>query len=167
MIGAAKPCLGGNVKKCFECETIEDLQEHHVVPRSKGGTKTVTLCYQCHRKAHGSDGKGIHFSQLMKDMWSAKRARGEQIGNPNIKEYGEKARQANIVRGRQSCMALGAEIERVKGELISVSESGKVTLTTIAEELNKQDITTPRGRKWTNKTVCKMLKRYNKYKEKE
>jgi len=154
------------MKKCFECETTEDLQEHHVVPRSKGGTKTVALCYQCHRKAHGSDGKGIHFSQLMKDIWAAKRARGEKIGNPESLDRA-KAREANIARGHQSAMTLGAEIERVKGELISVSKSGKATLTTIAEELNEQDITTPRGRKWTNKSVCKMLKRYNKYKEKE
>ena len=29
------------MKKCFECEATEDLQEHHVVPKSRGGTKTV------------------------------------------------------------------------------------------------------------------------------
>ena len=81
------------MKKCFECETIKDLQEHYVVPRSKGGTKTVTVCYQCHRKAHGSDGKGIHFSQLMKDMWAAKRARGEQKATQTSKSMERKPEQ--------------------------------------------------------------------------
>jgi len=38
-------------KSCFECGKPA-LHEHHVVPRSMGGTKTVWLCLPCHGKVH-------------------------------------------------------------------------------------------------------------------
>ena len=37
--------------KCFECGLpMEEM--HHVVPKSKGGTKTIPLCATCHGKVH-------------------------------------------------------------------------------------------------------------------
>lgn len=39
--------------RCFECGTIGDVDLHHVVPKSKGGTQTIPLCLQCHTKVHG------------------------------------------------------------------------------------------------------------------
>jgi hypothetical protein len=42
------------MKTCFECED-EATEEHHVVPKSLGGTKTVPLCSKCHAKVHGLD----------------------------------------------------------------------------------------------------------------
>ena len=38
---------------CWECDDIGEIHDHHVVPRSKGGTKTVPLCLKCHSKVHG------------------------------------------------------------------------------------------------------------------
>ena len=55
------------MKECFECGATEELQEHHVVPKSRGGTKTVTLCYSCHMKAHGRDSKGMKHNRLCKE----------------------------------------------------------------------------------------------------
>lgn len=43
------------MRPCFECEAPTD-HDHHVVPRSLGGTKTVPLCHACHAKAHGLKG---------------------------------------------------------------------------------------------------------------
>ncbi len=43
------------MKKCFECNCPNDLHEHHVVPKSLGGTKTIPLCVICHGKVHGKD----------------------------------------------------------------------------------------------------------------
>lgn len=37
--------------RCFECGEPARHQ-HHVVPRARGGTKTVPLCAQCHALAH-------------------------------------------------------------------------------------------------------------------
>lgn len=43
------------IKRCFECGHPAS-HEHHVIPRSLGGTKTVPLCSFCHPKAHGKHG---------------------------------------------------------------------------------------------------------------
>jgi hypothetical protein len=39
--------------RCFECGTIGDVEFHHVVPKSKGGTQMIPLCLTCHSKVHG------------------------------------------------------------------------------------------------------------------
>tara|TARA_R110000803_G_scaffold94110_10_gene161632 strand:- start:1995 stop:2321 length:327 start_codon:yes stop_codon:yes gene_type:complete len=39
-------------KTCFECGSTENIEKHHVVPRSKGGKKTIPLCARCHDKVH-------------------------------------------------------------------------------------------------------------------
>lgn len=40
-----------NEKTCFECASVAD-HDHHVVPRSRGGTQTVLLCASCHGLVH-------------------------------------------------------------------------------------------------------------------
>lgn len=44
---------------CFECGESENIHNHHIVPKSMGGTKTIPLCNACHGRAHGKD-VGIH-----------------------------------------------------------------------------------------------------------
>jgi hypothetical protein len=40
--------------RCFECgEPKQDM--HHIIPKSKGGTKTIPLCAKCHGLVHGRD----------------------------------------------------------------------------------------------------------------
>lgn len=41
--------------KCFECESYGEIDNHHVVPKSLGGTKTVPLCYKCHGLVHNKN----------------------------------------------------------------------------------------------------------------
>lgn len=43
------------IKQCFECGQPAKYN-HHVVPQSLGGTKTIPLCEACHPKAHGEKG---------------------------------------------------------------------------------------------------------------
>lgn len=38
--------------ECFECGSSYMIENHHVVPRSVGGTKTIPLCVICHGKVH-------------------------------------------------------------------------------------------------------------------
>ena len=42
--------------RCFECDKSQRLVNHHVVPMSLGGTKTIPLCYRCHARAHNARG---------------------------------------------------------------------------------------------------------------
>ena len=60
--------------KCFECEKTEEeieIHNHHVVPRSRGGTKTISLCYICHALVH--DKKAVSIKELIKDAMKARR----------------------------------------------------------------------------------------------
>lgn len=40
------------MEKCFECGNPA-TENHHVIPKVLGGTKTVPLCTKCHMKVHG------------------------------------------------------------------------------------------------------------------
>ena len=68
------------MSSCFECGDIKDLHEHHVVPRSKGGNKTVTLCQKCHDLVHGVTKLSI--SELTKIGIQRRREKGLPIGAP-------------------------------------------------------------------------------------
>lgn len=44
---------------CTSCGTAEDLEAHHIVPRSEGGPDVIenltTLCGDCHRGLHRTE----------------------------------------------------------------------------------------------------------------
>lgn len=63
--------------KCFECNRPAGHQ-HHVVPRSLGGTRTVPLCETCHGKVHEIE--FLNHRELTRAALQAKKARGERIG---------------------------------------------------------------------------------------
>lgn len=66
---------------CFECGSIAE-HDHHVVPRSRGGIKTVPLCGPCHARVHGlADEWGANHGALTRDGLATKRARGGRSGN--------------------------------------------------------------------------------------
>jgi len=68
--------------KCWECEIeTENIHHHHVIPRSRGGTKTVPLCQPCHSKAHHMK-KNMTVSALTKAALAKKKKRGERLGQP-------------------------------------------------------------------------------------
>ena len=50
-------------KECFECGGTEHIHQHHIIPKSLGGTKTIPLCNYCHGKAHNKI-KGIHANPI-------------------------------------------------------------------------------------------------------
>lgn len=67
-----------DLDKCFECgKPMDEL--HHVVPRSKGGVKTIPLCTKCHGNAHGMK-RRITSSDLIKDGMKVAKANGKHIG---------------------------------------------------------------------------------------
>ena len=151
---ASTTLLGENMKKCFECEKTQDLQEHHVIPKSKGGTKTVTLCYECHMKAHGRSGKGLNHARLTKEGLAKAKARGVKLGNPkNLEEAQNQGREA----------------QRKKADTFALKMANFVMNqerpTHIAEQLNELGIRTQRGKKWTTQGIQNLRKRIKKIKE--
>ncbi len=145
------------MKKCFECEATEDLQEHHVVPRSKGGAKTVTLCYDCHMKVHGRAGNGLNHSKLTKAALHQAKKRGVKLGvdNPLIKDA--------VMEGKKK---QGEDtIERVLPYIEEARALGIVSYRGITQYLNEKGVPSPRGGKWYPASVSKVMKRIDNYKE--
>lgn len=63
------------MQPCFECGRPAE-HEHHVVPRVRGGTRTVKLCAVCHGKAHD---RGMGTPSLTRTALALKRDRNERI----------------------------------------------------------------------------------------
>jgi len=115
-------------KPCFECGGTA-AHDHHVVPRSLGGTKTVPLCEGCHGKVHGTNMKTSALSRL--GLARAKAA-GVKLGAPS----GER---------------LSSETVRLVRELYA---TGLYTHRSLAEKLNGDGVPTVKGSgKWWPKTV--------------
>lgn len=63
---------------CFECGAPSD-HDHHVVPRSLGGTRTIPLCERHHAAVHGAEWL-VGSARLTRLALAAKKARGERVG---------------------------------------------------------------------------------------
>jgi hypothetical protein len=48
---------------CFECGSNNNIHQHHVVPRTLGGVRTIPLCGDCHGKVHGKN-FGLEWKRL-------------------------------------------------------------------------------------------------------
>ena len=146
------------MKECFECKATQDLQEHHVVPKSRGGTKTVTLCYSCHMLAHGRDSKGMNHKKLTREALSNAKLRGVKLGtsNPVIKDACMKGIKQRGMR----------TIERLTPVFLELHSLGYATGTDLALALNQRNVKTSMGKPWksTNarRTMNQVLHRENK-----
>ena len=159
------------MKQCFECETTEDLHEHHVVPRSRGGTKTITLCHQCHLKAHGRDGNGLNHSRLIKEALAVKKEElakeGKKLGNPRLHLNRDKLLKASFERGQKTKDRYLGSINGVIAELQAkgqVKKNGEPSLRAICDVLNDRGIKAPKGGKFHPATII-MIKNTRGIKE--
>lgn len=68
--------------KCINCDKTDNLQLHHIVPLSIGGTNklsnVVVLCGECHGKLHGVNWS--KHSELTRKGMETARLNGKQIG---------------------------------------------------------------------------------------
>ena len=44
--------------RCFECQSPA-VHNHHVIPKSRGGQRTIPLCEKCHQKAHNASARKL------------------------------------------------------------------------------------------------------------
>ena len=137
------------MKKCYECETTKDLQEHHIVPRSRGGTKTVALCYQCHMKVHGRSGKGLNHKQLTKMALNEKKKQGYKLGSSPYGYIHSKDRKSFIINEDEQKIIHRAHALMIDGN----------SLNSIAMILNKEGYRSRRGKEWNKQSVYKTLMR--------
>jgi transposase-like protein len=67
-----------DTKICFECGGNEHIHQHHIIPKSLGGTKTIPLCETCHGKVHQKD--LVKFNNLAKEGIKRYVANGGKLG---------------------------------------------------------------------------------------
>lgn len=97
---------------CFECGKLAE-HNHHVVPRVRGGTKTVSLCTECHSKAHHLN-KKMSAPELIKEGMRKARERGVFPGIPRKHNYQEIVRMRNCGVGvKEIAMAIGSSKGRI------------------------------------------------------
>lgn len=151
------------MKECYICGAKEDLQEHHIIPRSKGGenTKTITLCYSCHCKSHGRDSKGLDHSYLVSEGIKKKFVEDPKARSNwgNTKGVGlDKARAERTNKANEKASSLGSMV----AILIEMGQS----MNAIAKLFNSMELKTPSGRgTWSHASVSRVLKRYKKIKK--
>lgn len=70
-----------DLDKCFECSADMD-EMHHVVPKIRGGKKTIPLCSKCHGLAHGLHRKGRH-AEIVREGARKAKEEAEKLGLPS------------------------------------------------------------------------------------
>jgi len=138
-------------KYCFECGRLAS-EEHHVIPESLGGTKTIPLCGGCHALVHGGYNKrrDDHVELTKLGLQRAKE-RGVVLGNPRLGECRHLA--SEIIKEGALEFAKSVETEVHK----AIEEGGSYSKA--AEILNVKGVSTSRGGKWSSSQICRILAR--------
>lgn len=108
--------------RCFECGTIGPVDLHHVVPKSKGGTKMIPLCLSCHSKVHGEN--MLNFRKLAKES-----------RNKKIKESKENGIPHNFGRKEGSVETMDKLLNKPKNiKIINLLKESNLTVRSIVNE---------------------------------
>ena len=129
--------------QCFECGEVRGLHNHHVVPRSLGGTKTIPLCERCHGLVHEKDLRiGALTSRAMRKRLDA----GQYIGG-------------HAPYGFQNVNGLLVEVPHELDAIRQARElrARPMTLRAVAAELESRGILSRAGKPFTPSTVQVMV----------
>jgi hypothetical protein len=129
-----------SIGACFECDAVGPVHHHHVVPQSRGGTKTVPLCEACHGKAHHRD-RAMSTSRLTKDALARRKRQGKRVGGT---PYGFVNRGDYFAKHPDEWPT----VERI----ITMRRRG-LTFQAIADALEASGATTQKGGRWWPMTV--------------
>lgn len=136
-------------KPCFECGAPAQ-HDHHVIPRSLGGTATVPLCEPCHWKAHDrkTGRRKDSSSALIRNALRHKARNGEFIGGRV--PYG------------QRLAADGVHLEPHPAEQRVIAAARKLraqglALRAIAAELGERGFVSRKGRTFAATQISRML----------
>lgn len=74
---------------CCNCNSTDDLEYHHIMPISLGGSDTnkniACMCGKCHRLLHGyKDDSYINHGELIKSGMANARDKGSVLGRPKV-----------------------------------------------------------------------------------
>lgn len=131
---------------CIDCGSGGEIHQHHVVPRSLGGTFMVPLCSSCHALVHSREELSI--KALTKKAMQAKRRRGEYTGG--VVPYG-------FILSDDGVRLV--EYEREQLVIASVRELriGGMTLRGIADELANRGVFNRSGKAFSHVAISRMM----------
>ena len=137
---------------CVACSVTENLQHHHLVPRSLGGSddesNLITLCEGCHAKAHGRP--AVAHRRLTVDGLDRAKARGVRLGCPNPSKGGVAAGVGRKQKADAFAEKMRQHIEPVR----------KLPLRQIAAHLQSTGLKTPTGGEvWHPSQVTNLMRR--------
>jgi hypothetical protein len=135
--------MSGN--NCFECGN-PNTYNHHVVPKSKGGTRTIPLCGDCHAKAHYTNSQWANLRSLSSDALKQKRARGEFAGGKL--RYGLKNDGGHIVADEKEVALL---------DMARRLRSAGLSLRGIAAEMESAGYVARNGQRISAPVISRML----------
>jgi hypothetical protein len=140
--------------KCFECGSNDQIHNHHVVPKIRGGTKTIPLCVICHGKVHNID--FTNHKILTKQGLKKAKERGVKLGSP------QNLTDETRIKGRKTIQhnAKNCENWKLAKEFIEINKpkNKKINLTEMSNLLNENNFRTRRGCKFNPATVKRLLK---------
>jgi len=132
-------------RRCFECDTTENLHEHHVVPRLYGGTRTIPLCGECHAKVHQSRNL-TNIRVLTKAAMQHKKAIGETTGTA---PYGYRVSADGVhLESNPDELAIMTMAQQLRAEGLS--------LRAISARLTAAGLTPRSGKAWHPQTVWRI-----------
>jgi hypothetical protein len=143
------------LKYCSVCGKDHNLEFHHFIPKSDGGTdeetNLSTLCYQCHGIVHGMFRRNIR--ELTISGLEKAKARGVKLGNPNPKAASEKGMIKIKDIANQFAETTKKDIEQI------LLDKNIKNLREMAKELELRNIKTSRGKLiWHQSQVSNLLK---------
>ena len=110
------------MNSCFECAATGPGENHHVVPKSRGGIRTVWLCQNCHNKAHHRK-KNMSTSALTKAAMVAKRERNEYLGGYVPYGYSVDGDGKQLIINKEEQLVI-EKIKQLRAEKLSLRKIG-------------------------------------------
>jgi hypothetical protein len=138
---------------CFECGEPSE-NDHHVVPVSRGGSRTVPLCIRCHGLVHG---RKMNHICLTQDALDARKARGHVAGNiPYGMKVSEEDGPVSKTNRRVTLVTSPEEQDTIR-LIVRLKDHG-LSFRAIADKLNSRGIPAKRTIKgvksiWRQSTV--------------
>jgi len=136
------------VNSCFECGG-EAHHDHHVVPRSRGGTKTVPLCEDCHGKAHE---RRMNTRALVRDALQSRKERGMRTGGI----------PRGYAVGHDSKTLVEDDREQLLISKVLAFRAAGMTLRGIAEVLEEQGYKTRKGKPYSFVAISEICRKAKK-----
>jgi len=134
---------------CFECGRPAAYR-HHVIPKSRGGKKTVALCGACHALVHGR--RTAYAPELIRDALRSRRAAGMKTGGDIPFGY----------RGEAGRLVPDAEEQKAVRLVLDLHGKGE-SLRDIGRALEAAGIARKGGsRTWHPQAVQRIIKREQK-----